>query len=222
MSAVSPPRRPETGDFWSRRRAAVEAEAHAAEAARRKAGQDRALAEVAARQEGQSDAEILAGLGLKDPETMAMGDDFAAFLRAEVPERLRRQALRRLWRSNPVLANLDGLIDYGEDYSDAATVKADLRTAYQAGRGFIRAVLAPGDAGADAAAEAKTAAEAAAAADAAARADTARAGVAGPAETLADPVTPTGVAAGPAAPAGPRIGAAAARPPGHLRFVFAD
>jgi hypothetical protein len=71
-----------------------------------------------------------------------MGDDFSAFLSRAVPERLRRRALRRLWLSNPVLANLDGLVDHGEDLTDAAVVVADMKTSYQVGRGIVSQVLA--------------------------------------------------------------------------------
>ena len=38
-----------------------------------------------------------------------MGDDFSGFMARNVPDHLRRRALRKLWVSNPVLANLDGL-----------------------------------------------------------------------------------------------------------------
>ncbi|MEL6197291.1 MAG: DUF3306 domain-containing protein, partial [Pseudomonadota bacterium] len=65
----------------------------------------------------KSDAEILEELGLPDPETLGAGDDFSGFMAKAVPEHLRRQALRQLWGSNPVLANLDELLDYGEDFT---------------------------------------------------------------------------------------------------------
>ena len=38
---------------------------------------------------------------------------------------------------NPTLANLDGLIDYGEDYTDAATVIENMQTAYEVGKGML-------------------------------------------------------------------------------------
>jgi hypothetical protein len=44
--------------------------------------------------------------------------------------------LRRLWLSNPALANVDGLVDYGQDFTDSATVVENLQTAYQVGRGM--------------------------------------------------------------------------------------
>lgn len=83
------------------------------------------------------DEEVLEELGLPDPDTLGPGADFRAFMAEAVPDRIRRRALRRLWGSNPVLANLDRLVDYGEDYTDAATVVANLQTAYRAGRGYL-------------------------------------------------------------------------------------
>lgn len=119
-------------DFWSRRKAQVEAEAEAqaraAEAAAR-AAQD-------AEQAQKSDAELCDELGLPDPDTLQPGDDFRAFMAKAVPDRLRRRALRRLWLSNPTLANLDGLIDYGEDFTDSARVFENMQTAYQVGKGM--------------------------------------------------------------------------------------
>lgn len=87
----------------------------------------------------RTDEEILEELGLPDPDTLWKGDDFSVFLQAAVPARLRNRALRRLWRSNPVLANLDGLNDYDGDFTDAATVvKGGVNTAYKIGRGLLR------------------------------------------------------------------------------------
>ncbi|EDM70409.1 hypothetical protein RAZWK3B_06952 [Roseobacter sp. AzwK-3b] len=121
------------GDFWSRRKAKVqaeqEAEARAALAAE-EAAREEELAE-------KPDAEILEELGLPDPDTLEPGADFRAFMQKAVPDRIRRRALRRLWLSNPALANLDGLIDYGEDFTDSATVLENLQTAYQVGKGMM-------------------------------------------------------------------------------------
>lgn len=120
-------------DFWSRRKARVEAEAR--EEARLE--EERALAAREAELEEKTDAELCEELGLPDPDALQMGDDFRAFMDKAVPERLRRRALRRLWVSNPVLANLDGLVDYAEDYTDAAMVVPDMKTAYQVGKGML-------------------------------------------------------------------------------------
>lgn len=49
---------------------------------------------------------------LPDIESLTFDSDFTVFLRQGVPEAIKRRALRKLWSSNPVLANLDGLNDY--------------------------------------------------------------------------------------------------------------
>lgn len=124
-------------DFWSRRRAAV-ADEENAEALAFDADQQAAEQAVL---DQKTDAEILTELNLPDPDTLKQGDDFTGFLAKAVPERIRRRALRKLWLSNPVLANLDALVDYGEDFTDAATVVENLQTAYQVGKGMLTHIL---------------------------------------------------------------------------------
>ncbi len=119
-------------DFWSRRKAQVEAEADA-EATAAEAAE---LALHEAKLAERSDEDLLEELGLPDPDSLQPGDDFKAFMAKAVPDRLRRRALRRLWLSNPALANLDGLLDYGEDFTDSAKVIENMQTAYQVGKGM--------------------------------------------------------------------------------------
>ena len=54
---------------------------------------------------------------LPDIEDLNENSDFSVFLQEGVPDDLRKLALRKLWKSDPVLANLDGLNDYDEDFS---------------------------------------------------------------------------------------------------------
>lgn len=122
--------------FWSRRRAGVEAEAKAQEAAL----EAEALKSEHEALEEKSDEELLAHFNLPDPDTLKEGDDFSAFMSKAIPDRLRRRALRVLWKSNPVLANVDMLVDYGEDFTDKATVIENLQTAYQVGKGMLKHV----------------------------------------------------------------------------------
>ena len=65
-----------------------------------------------------------------DIETLNADSDFSVFMHEKVPQAIRRQALRRLWSSDPIYANLDGLNDYDEDFTDAATVVEGLKAAY--------------------------------------------------------------------------------------------
>lgn len=125
-------------DFWSRRKAAVQAETEAEVIA----AEEQAIAAQHTELEEKSDAEILAEFNLPDPDQLQAGDDVSGFMAKAVPDRLRRRALRRLWRLNPVLANVDGLVDYGEDFTDAACVIENLQTAYQVGKGMLAHVEA--------------------------------------------------------------------------------
>ena len=123
-------------EFWTKRKAAVKAaeEREAAEL------EEQAVAEERAKLEEKTDEEVLEELDLPDPDSLQEGDDFKPFLAKTVPERLRRRALRKLWLVNPTLANLDGLVDYGEDFTDAATVVENLQTTYQVGKGMLEHV----------------------------------------------------------------------------------
>ena len=118
---------------WSRRRAAVAAETAAEQLAAEEAviaKQHEALAE-------KTDVEILEELGLPDPDTMLQGDDFKAFLSKTVPAHLRKRALRKLWRSNPLLACVDGLNDYDDDYLTGSYGQGPISTTYQVGKGML-------------------------------------------------------------------------------------
>lgn len=209
-------------DFWSRRRAAVRAEQAALDSARQ--ADVTASGEAFARDaqvevmQAKSEAELLSELGLKDPELMQMGDDFSAFMQKAVPEALRRRALRQLWRSNPVLANLDGLVDFGEDFTDTAMVVPGMQTSYMVGKGLLRHVIATTEAAQGGAAD-----EADAAPDAMAQATDDAASLANaagcddaPADS-APGAEPSRETAG--APAGDAT-EAAPRPRRHMRFSF--
>ncbi len=74
---------------------------------------------------------------LPDIGSLDKTSDFTVFLKEGVPEVIRRKALRRLWRLDPVLANLDGLNDYDEDFSVAGLVVGHLKTLYKVGKGYL-------------------------------------------------------------------------------------
>ena len=135
--------------FWQKRRAAVAEEARAeARAAELRAhqAQEAALAE-------RSDEELLAEFDLPEPEDLVSGEQLRAFLKAQLPQRLKTRALRSFWKTNPVLACLDGLNDYDDDYTAAATAGKPVNTIYQVGRGMVAKVEEALDAPAPAAAE---------------------------------------------------------------------
>lgn len=122
---------------WSRRRAAVAKET----ADEVKATEAVLIEEQQAELAEKSDEEILEELGLPDPDTLVQGDDFKAFLSKSVPQHLRKRALRKLWRSNPVLACVDGLNDYDDDYLTGSTGQGVIKTTYQVGKGMLAHLL---------------------------------------------------------------------------------
>jgi len=75
---------------------------------------------------------------LPDVDSLTLESDFTLFLRSGVPEQLRRRALHKLWRLDPVFANLDGLNDYDEDYGLLHKLgsRGGVRTAYRIGEGM--------------------------------------------------------------------------------------
>ena len=70
-----------------------------------------------------------------DIDALKYGDDFSPFLKRGVPEPLRRRALRKFFASDPLLANLDGLNDYDEDFNNPEFLV--YRSAWDAARGFL-------------------------------------------------------------------------------------
>jgi len=124
-------------DFWSKRRASVVEETEADERAVDAAVEAESEATIAEK----SDEELLHDLGLPDPDTLTDENRIKEFLNDAVPNRLKTRALRRLWHLNPVLANVDGLVDYGEDFTDAAMIVENMQTTYQVGKGMLKHVL---------------------------------------------------------------------------------
>lgn len=125
---------------WSRRKAAVRAgdlvpKGEPQSRPETSAAPAPAAVDDAVNEDELSDAELLKRYALPDPENLTADDGVEAFMRAGVPARLRRLALRRLWQVNPGIVAHDGLTDYAEDYTDAATVVADMKTVFQLGHG---------------------------------------------------------------------------------------
>lgn len=76
---------------------------------------------------------------LPDIDSLGHDSDFSAFMQAGVDAALRKQALRRLWRLDPAFSHLDGLVEYGEDYTGSAKAEGVVRTAWRLGRGIAGA-----------------------------------------------------------------------------------
>lgn len=72
-----------------------------------------------------------------DIESLDYESDFSAFFKDGVPTLLKQQAMKVLWRSNPILANVDGLCDYDENFGDPKLFMGKVETAYRAGKGYL-------------------------------------------------------------------------------------
>jgi hypothetical protein len=70
-------------------------------------------------------------------ESLDKDSDYTPFLAENVPEELAQKAFRKLWRSDPEFAVLDGLNDYDEDYSALGIVEMVVETAYKVGKGLV-------------------------------------------------------------------------------------
>jgi hypothetical protein len=114
---------------WSRRK-------HAARAA----GSEEVREEAAA-PDAPAPAEPEPAAELPSIDDLDETSDYTPFLAREVPVELRRQALRKLWRSSPALANLDGLNDYDLDFKGLGAGKL-VRTVFEAGKALARKVAA--------------------------------------------------------------------------------
>jgi len=90
---------------------------------------------------GKTDSEILQTLELPDPETLKLGDNVVGFMDGRVPDRIRHKALRAFWKTNPLLANIDGLDEYCDDYTDAVMCIENMQTIYEVGKGYASLVL---------------------------------------------------------------------------------
>lgn len=77
-------------------------------------------------------------LDLPDIESLTAESDFSAFMKEGVPPALRRLALRKLWSSDPMFNVIDEMVEYGEDYTNAAMVVEGMKSAWAPGRGYAR------------------------------------------------------------------------------------
>ncbi len=128
-------------DRFNRRRQKV-----AAEACRDKTDEEHLVSkdfdetDIADEEDALSDSELLKKYELPDPETVEDEAALDQFFEGDMPERLKRLALRRVWRLNPLFRFADEMVEYGEDYTDAATVVEGMQTAYEVGKGYLAKV----------------------------------------------------------------------------------
>jgi len=76
-----------------------------------------------------------------DLETIDEESDLSLFMKEGVPEALKKAALAKLWRSSPVFANIDGLVDYDDNFADPNLIMKTFTSAYKIGKGYLKEVL---------------------------------------------------------------------------------
>jgi len=89
-----------------------------------------------AEREAQREANRLAAEAV-DLETLNEESDFSVFMKEGVPQMLKKQAMASLWRTSPIFANVDGLVDYDDEFGSPDLVMKTFKSAYQAGRGYL-------------------------------------------------------------------------------------
>jgi len=72
-----------------------------------------------------------------DMDALDYDSDYSAFFKDGVPPLLKQKAMRLLWRSNPLLANVDGLCDYDENFGDPSLILEKFESAYRIGKGYL-------------------------------------------------------------------------------------
>lgn len=127
---------------WSRRKAEAKEKPVRPAAPAREADTKGA---VAARTEGQPDdggaeerkPDAIDLDALPDIDNMDETSDFSVFMQDGIPDALRNRALRKLWQTDPAFNVVDGLVEYGEDFTDLTGVAESVKTAYKVGKGMV-------------------------------------------------------------------------------------
>ncbi len=71
---------------------------------------------------------------LPDIETLDDASDYTPFMQEGVPDELRSKALKKLWQLDPLFNEVDGLVEYGEDFSISHKIAKSL---YRVGKGML-------------------------------------------------------------------------------------
>ncbi|MBI2978179.1 MAG: DUF3306 domain-containing protein [Rhodospirillales bacterium] len=95
-----------------------------------------AQASLPATREQESEEEK-ARRDLPPVDTLDKDSDYTRFLKKNVPEALKRQALKRLWTSDPQFHVIDPFTEYGGDYTVVVPFDALKDTLYKPGIGYL-------------------------------------------------------------------------------------
>lgn len=72
-----------------------------------------------------------------DLHSLDAASDLSPFYKEGVPKALKMAAMRAMWRTSPVFANLDGLNDYDQNFADPELIRKFTGTAWKIGRGYL-------------------------------------------------------------------------------------
>ena len=145
---------------WSKRKAAVKNENPALADDESLDDQNQALAaeekpepSSEAAEDDLTDEDLCAKYELTHPDQCDDPEQLDDFFNRPLPDRLKQLAMRRMWRLNPLFRFADEMVEYGENYTDAATVLPDMQSAYKVGKGYFDKLMAEKADAEDAAAE---------------------------------------------------------------------
>ena len=88
-----------------------------------------------------SNDELAEKYEVTNPEKIDNPLDLKKILKENLPDRLKQVALRKLWKLVPAYGEISELVEYGVDFTDAATVIENLQTSYIVGKGYIDKVV---------------------------------------------------------------------------------
>ena len=97
---------------------------------------DQAITETKEEERNLSIDELAKKYKVVNPESLNNSLDLREFMKNKIPDRLKQLALRRLWKVVPIYGEVSELVEYGEDFTDAAKVVDGLQTAYVVGNGY--------------------------------------------------------------------------------------
>ena len=125
---------------WSRRKRAVEeAEPHETKPFETVEATESQRAEEDEERQRQMEANRAAAEAV-DLEAIDYESDLSVFYKEGVPALLKQAAMRKMWRTSPIFANLDGLNDYDQDFNVIDKVLTEFKSAWQVGRGYAAQV----------------------------------------------------------------------------------
>jgi len=134
---------------WSKRKAAIKNENPALADDESLDDQNQALAaeekpeaSLEAAEDDLTDEDLCTKYELTHPDQCEDPEQLDDFFNRPLPDRLKQLAMRRMWRLNPLFRFADEMVEYGENYTDAATVLPDMQSAYKVGKGYFDKLMA--------------------------------------------------------------------------------